>query len=117
MFFSSFGDWNGKVGSQEIPGITGKFGLRVQNEAVQRLTVLSRECTCHNKHTLPTTQETTQHRDGTRWSVPKSPWRSSIQSGKARHGANCGSDHQLLTEKFGLKLKKIGKPHNHSGYD
>ena len=30
-------DWNVKVGSQEIPGITGKFGLRVQNEAGQRL--------------------------------------------------------------------------------
>ena len=32
------GDWNAKVGSQEIPGITGKFGLGVQNEARQRLT-------------------------------------------------------------------------------
>ena len=31
------GDWNAKVGNQEIPGITGKFGLRVQNEAGQRL--------------------------------------------------------------------------------
>ena len=32
------GDWNAKVGSQEIPGITGKSGLGVQNEAGQRLT-------------------------------------------------------------------------------
>ena len=32
------GDWNAKVGSQEIPGVTGKFGLGVQNEAWQRLT-------------------------------------------------------------------------------
>ena len=32
------GDWNAKVGSQEIPGVIGKFGLRVQNEAGQRLT-------------------------------------------------------------------------------
>ena len=31
------GDWNAKVGSQEIPGVTGKFGLRVQNEEGQRL--------------------------------------------------------------------------------
>ena len=31
-------DWNAKVGSEEIPGITGKFGLGVQNEAGQRLT-------------------------------------------------------------------------------
>ena len=32
------GDWNAKVGSQEIPKVTGKFGLGVQNEARQRLT-------------------------------------------------------------------------------
>ena len=31
------GDWNAKVGSQETPGVTGKFGLGVQNEAEQRL--------------------------------------------------------------------------------
>ena len=31
------GDWNAKVGSREIPGVTGKFGLGVQNEAGQRL--------------------------------------------------------------------------------
>ena len=31
------GDWNAKVGSQETFGVTGKFGLRVQNEAGQRL--------------------------------------------------------------------------------
>ena len=37
------GDWNAKVGSQEIPGVTGKFGLGVQNEAGQRLTELCQE--------------------------------------------------------------------------
>ena len=31
------GDWKAKVGSQEIPGVTGKFGLEIQNEAGQRL--------------------------------------------------------------------------------
>ena len=39
------GDWNAKVGSQEIPGVTGKFGLGVQNEAGQRLTEF-----CQEKH-------------------------------------------------------------------
>ena len=39
------GDWNAKVGSQEITGITGKFGLGVQNEAVQRLTEFCQENT------------------------------------------------------------------------
>ena len=52
------GDWNAKVESQEIPGVTGKFGLGVQNEARQRLTrVLPREPTGHSKHPLPTTQK------------------------------------------------------------
>ena len=39
------GDWNAKVGSQETPGITGKFGLGIRNEAGQRLRVLPREHT------------------------------------------------------------------------
>ena len=39
------GDWNAKVGSQEIPGVTGKFGLGVQNEAGQRLTYFCQENT------------------------------------------------------------------------
>ena len=57
------GDWNSKVGSQEIPGVTGKFGLGVQNEAGQRLIGFSlpREHTCHRKHPLLTTQETVLH--------------------------------------------------------
>ena len=66
------GDWNAKVGSQEMPGLTGKFGLGVQNKAGQRLTrVLPRECTGHSKHPLPTTQEKTLHMDITRWSTRK----------------------------------------------
>ena len=39
----SLGDWNAKGGSQEIPGVTGKFGLGVQNEAGQRLTMFFQE--------------------------------------------------------------------------
>ena len=37
------GDWNAKLGNQEIPGVTGKFGLGVQHEAVQRLTEFCQE--------------------------------------------------------------------------
>ena len=66
------GDWNAKVGSEEILGITGKFGLAVQNEAGQRLRVLPRERTGHSKHPLPTTQEETLHMDITRWPTLKS---------------------------------------------
>ena len=66
------GDWNAKVGSQEIPGVTGKFGLGIRNEAGQRLIEFCREGTSHSKHPLPTTQEKTLHIDITRWSTPKS---------------------------------------------
>ena len=52
------GDWNAKAGSQEIPGVTGKFGLGVQNEAGQRLTVVPRECTGHNLAKSPVSKVT-----------------------------------------------------------
>ena len=61
------GDWNAKVGSQETPVVTGKFGLEIWNEAGQRLMEF-----CHSKHPLPTTQEKTLHMDITRWSTLKS---------------------------------------------
>ena len=65
-------DWNTKVGSQETPGVTGKFGFGVWNEAGQANIVLPRERTGHGKHALPTTQEETLHMDITKWSTPKS---------------------------------------------
>ena len=65
-------DRNAKVGSQEIPGVTGTFDLGVQNEAGQRLAVLPRECTGHSKHPLPTAQEKTLHMNISRWSILKS---------------------------------------------
>ena len=46
------GDWNAKAGSQEIPGITGKFGLGVQNEAGQRLIEFCQENTLVIANTL-----------------------------------------------------------------
>ena len=66
------GDWNAKAGSQETPGVTGKFGLGVQNEAGQSLIELPRELTSHSKHPLSTTQEKTLHMDITRWPTPRS---------------------------------------------
>ena len=41
--FFNIGDWNSKIGRQEIPGVTGKFGLGVQNEAGQRLAEFCQE--------------------------------------------------------------------------
>ena len=67
------GGGSAKVGSQEIPGVTGKFGLGVQKRSRSKANrVLPRERTGHSKHPLPTTQEKTLHMDITRWSTPKS---------------------------------------------
>ena len=46
------GDWNAKVGSQKTPGVTGKFGLGVQNEAGQRLLEFCQENTLVIANTL-----------------------------------------------------------------
>ena len=110
------GNWNAKVGSQEIPGVTGKFGLGVQNEAGKKLTVLPRECTGHSKYPLPTTQRQLytwtsldgQYRNQIDYILCSKRW-SSIQSAETRLGADCGSDHELLIAKLRLKLKKVGE--------
>ena len=44
-------------------------------------------------------------------------WRNSIQSAKTRLGADCGPDHELLTAKFRLKSKKVGKTTRPFRYD
>ena len=65
------GDWNAKVGSQETPGVIGKFGLGIWNEAGQRLIEF-----CQNTlviaNTLFQQHEKTLHMDITRWSTLKS---------------------------------------------
>ena len=58
--------------------------------------------------------------DITRQSIPKSDALYSLQpqiekSANTRPGADCDSDHELLIAKFRLKLKKVGKPLDHSG--
>ena len=65
-------DWNAKIGNQETPGVTGKFGVGVQNEAGLSLIEFCQEHIGHSKYPLPTTQEKNLHRDITRWSEPKS---------------------------------------------
>ena len=72
VFFIT-GDWDAKVGSQEIPGVTGRFGLGVQNEAGQRLTEFCQENALVIAHTpLPTTEEKTLYMDSNRWPILKS---------------------------------------------
>ena len=65
------GDWNEKVGSPQIPGVTGKFGLGVQNEAGQRLTEFCQENALIIANTL-FQQHKMLHMDIIRWSILKS---------------------------------------------
>ena len=121
------GDWNAKVGSQEIPGVTGKFGLGVQKEAGQRLIEFCQENTLVIANTLFQYKRrfyTWTSPDG-QYSYPNQTdcilcsqrWRSSLQSAKKRLRADCGSDHELLIAKFRLKLKKVGKTTKPFRYD
>ena len=112
------GDWKAKVGSQEIPGVTGKFVLGVQNKARQRLTEFCQENALviantlfqqHKRRLYPWTSPDSQYQNQIGYIPCSQSWRSSIQSAKTRPGANCGSDHELLSEKFRRKLKKVGK--------
>ena len=65
------GDWNAKVGSQEIPGVTGKFDLAVQNEAGKRLIEFCQENALVIANTLFQQHKRRLHVDITRWSTPK----------------------------------------------
>ena len=90
------GNWNAKVGSQEIPGVTGKLGLGVQNEARQRLTEFCQENALviantffqQCKRQLYTwTSPDGQHQIQTDYILCSQRWRNSIQSTKTRLGA------------------------------
>ena len=114
------GDWNAKVGSQEIPGLTGKFGLGMRNEAGQRLIEFCQENALviantlfqqHKRRLYTWTSPDGQHRNQIDYILCSQRWRSSIQSAKTRLGADYGSDHELLTDKFRLKLKKSRENH------
>ena len=69
---SIIGDWNAKVGSQETPAVTGKFGLGMQNEAGQRLIEFCQENALVIANTLFQQLKRRLHMDITRWSTPKS---------------------------------------------
>ena len=107
-------DWNGKEESQEIPGVTGKFGLGVQNEAWQSLIEFCQENALviantlfqqHKRRLYTWTSPDGQHQNQIDYNLCSQNWKSSIQSTKARLGTDCGTDHELLIAKFRFKLK------------
>ena len=119
-------DWNAKVGSQEIPGVTGKFGLWVQNEAGQRLTEFCQENALviantlfqkHKRWLYTWISAGSQYRKQIDYILCSQRWRRSTQSAKIKPEADCGSDNELLIAKFRLKLKKVGKTTTPFRYD
>ena len=114
LFHSIFiiGDWNAKVQSQEIHGVTGKFSLGVQNKAGQRLIEF-----CQENALVMATQGRIytwaspdgQYQNQIDYILCSQRWRSSIQSAKTRQESDCSSDHELLIAKLRLKLKKVGE--------
>ena len=112
------GDWNAKVGSQETPGVTGKFGLGIRNEAGQRLIEFFQENALvianthfqqHKRRLYTWTSPDGQQQNQIDYILCSQRWRSSIQSAQTRPETDCSSDHELLTAKFRLKLKKVGR--------
>ena len=119
------GDRNAKVGSQEIPGVTGKFGLGIQNEAGQRLIEFCQENALviantlfqqHKRRLYTWTSQDGQHQIRSIIFFA-AKYRISIQSAKTRLAADCGSYHELFLAKFRLKLKKVGKTTRSFRYD
>ena len=82
------GDWNAKVESQETPGVTGKFDLGIQNEAVQRLIEFCQENTLviantlfqqHKRRLYTWTSPDGQYQNQIDYILCSQRWRSSIQ--------------------------------------
>ena len=120
------GLWNAKVGNQETPGLTGKFGLGIQNQAGQRLMEFCQKNTLviantlfqqHKRRLYTWTSLDGQHQNQIDYILCIQRWRSSTQSAKTRLGADCGSDHELLIAKFRLKLKKVENTTRPFSYD
>ena len=109
------GDLNAKVGSQETPGVTGKFGLGVQNEAGHRLIAFCQENTLgiantlfqqHKRRLYTWTSPDGQHRNQIDYILCSQRWRSFIQSAKTRSRADCGSIMNSLLPNSYLNWRK-----------
>ena len=93
------GDWNAKVGSQETPGVIGKFGLGMRNEAghiiefcqENALVIANTLFQQHKRRLYTWTSPDAQHQNQIDYILCSQRWRSSIQSVKTRPRADSGS--------------------------
>ena len=101
-----------------------QIGLGIWNDAGQRLIEFCQENALviayiffqqHKRRLSAWKSPDGQHQNQIDYILCSQRWRSSMQSAKTRLGSDCGSDHVHLIAKFRLKLKKGGKPLDHSG--
>ena len=118
------GDWNAKVRRQETPGITGKFGLGVQNEAGQRLIEFCQENALviantvfqqHKRRLYTWTSPDGQHRNQIDYVLCSQRWRSFIQSAKQDRELTVAQIMNSLLPNTDLNRRKKGKPLDRSG--
>ena len=104
----------------ELPGVTGKFGVGVQNEAGQRVTEFCQENALvkantlfqqHKRRLYTLISPDGQDQNQIDYILCSQRWRSSIQPAKTRPESDRGSDHEPLIAKFRLKLKKVEENH------
>ena len=102
----------------------GKFGLGVQNKAGQRLIKVCEQNALiianilfqqHKTRLYTWTSPDGQDQNQIDYILCSQRWRSCIRLAKTRPGADCGLDHEHFIAKLRLKLKKVGKPLDHSG--
>ena len=110
----------------EIPEVTGKFGLGIRNEAGQRLIEFCQENALvivntlfqqHKRRLYTWTSPDSQYQNQIDYILCSQRWRSFIKSAKTIQRADCGSEHELLITKFRHKLKKAGKTTRLFRYD
>ena len=120
------GDWNAKVGSQETPGVIGKLGLGVKNEAGQRLIEFCQENELviantpfqqHKRRLYTWTSPGGQYQNHFDYILCSQRWRQFHTVSKKWLGAECGLNHEILIAIFRLKLKKVGKTTRAFRYD
>ena len=120
------GEWNSRVGSKETPGVTGKFGLGVQNKAGQKLTEFFQKNALVIANTLFQqykrrlyiwTSPDGQYQNQIDYILCHQRWRSLYSQQKQEWELTVDSDHEFFIAKFRLILKKIEKTTRPFRYD
>ena len=123
------GHWKAKIGSQELPGVTGKFGLGTQNEVGQKLIefyqenalVIANTLFLQHKIRLYTwTSQMIYSKNQADYILCSQRRRNSMKSEKKkkkRPRSDCGSVRELFIAKFRLKLKKVRETNRLFRYD